>query len=175
MENLYLGAVAFGVTLLAASFVLGGKDTDSGDGADADFGLAWAPIGSLRFWVFFLTFGGGAGFALTKLGSSAVIAGVGAGAIGWLAGALAVTVIRSMTKHSASSELAPAELVGVTGTLLLPVASGQPGKVRVEIKGRTEDFVANVVEDGGNLPTGTTVLIVAEGEQGSLLVAKHEM
>ena len=175
MENLYLGAVAFGVTLLAASFLLGGKDTDHGDGGHADMGLAWAPFGSLRFWVFFLTFGGGAGFALTKLDSSPVVAGVGAGVIGWFAGALAVTVIRSMTKHSASSEVAAAELVGVTGTLLLPASPGQPGKVRVDIKGRAEDFVANVVEDGGNLPTGTTVLIVAEGDRGSLLVTKHDV
>ncbi|HEY5926031.1 MAG TPA: hypothetical protein VIV11_30300 [Kofleriaceae bacterium] len=167
------------MTLLVASFLLGGKDTDGGDGdsggAHGDMGLAWAPFGSLRFWVFFLTFGGGAGFALTQLGSSSVIAGVGAGGIGWLAGALAVTVIRSMTKHSASSELAAGELVGTTGTLTLPVGPGQPGKVRVEIKGRAEDFVANIVEDGGNLPTGTTVLIVSEGERGSLLVTKHEM
>ena len=180
LQNLYLGAVAFGVTLLVASFLLGGKDTDHGDGGHAgdghaDLGLAWAPFGSLRFWVFFFTFGGGAGFALTKLGSSSVIAGVGAGVIGWLAGALAVTVIRSMTKHSASSEVEGAELVGSTGTLILPAAPGTPGKVRVEIKGRAEDFVANVVDDGGNLPTGTMVLIVAEGERGSLLVAKHEM
>lgn len=178
MQNLYLGAIAFGVTLLAASLLLGGKDTDAGDGdggGDVDFGLAWAPFGSLRFWVFFFTFGGGAGYALTKLGSGEVVAGVGAGAIGWVAGALAVTVIRSMAKHSASSELEPAELVGSVGTLLLPVGPGRPGKVRVEIKGRTEDFVANVVEDGGELPTGTPVLIVAEGERGSLVVAKHEM
>lgn len=180
LQTLYLAAVAFGVTLLVASFLLGGKDTDhgdggSGDGGHADFGLAWAPFGSLRFWVFLFTFGGGAGYALTKLGSSSVIAGVGAGVIGWLAGALAVTVIRSMSKHSASSELTSGELVGATGTLTLPAAPGQPGKVRVEIKGRAEDFVANVVEDGGNLPTGTTVLIVAEGERGSLLVTKADV
>jgi hypothetical protein len=174
VQNIYLGAVAFGVTLLVASFLLGGKDTDHGD-THADVGLAWAPFGSLRFWVFLFTFGGGAGFALTKLGSSPVIAGVGAGAIGWFAGALAVTVIRSMAKHSASSDVAASELIGSTGTLLLPASPSTPGKVRVEIKGRAEDFVANVVEDGGNLPTGTTVLIVAEGERGSLLVAKHEM
>lgn len=177
LHNLYLGAVAFGVTLLVASFLLGGKDTDHGDGGvvHADIGFAWAPFGSLRFWVFLFTFGGGAGFALTKLGSSAVVAGVSAGVIGWVSGAMAVTVIRSMSKHSASSELEPSELVGTTGTLILPAAPGQPGKVRIEIKGRTEDFVANVVEDGGNLPTGSTVLIVAEGERGSLLVTKHEM
>jgi len=178
LETLYLGAVAFGVTLLAASFLLGGKDTDHGDSGHghADMGgLAWAPFASLRFWVFLFTFGGGAGFALSKLHSSAVVAGVGAGVIGWFSGALAVTVIRSMTKHSASSEVASRELVGSTGTLVLPASPASPGKVRVEIKGRAEDFVANVVEDGGNLPTGTTVLIVAEGERGSLLVTKHEM
>ena len=66
MQNIYLGAIAFGVTLLVASFALGGKDTDHGDhGGDA--ALAWAPFGSLRFWVFFFAFGGGAGFALTVL------------------------------------------------------------------------------------------------------------
>jgi hypothetical protein len=175
LQTLYLGAVAFGVTLLVASFLLGGKDTDSGDGGHADFGLAWAPFASFRFWVFLFTFGGGAGYALTKLGSSSVIAGVGAGVFGWVAGALAVTVIRSMSKHSASSDVAGAELVGSTGTLLLPASPALPGKVRVDIKGRAEDFVANVVEDGGNLPTGTTVLIVAEGERGSLLVTKHDV
>jgi hypothetical protein len=182
LQHLYLGAVAFGITLLAASFLLhGGKDTDAGHaGADhhpggGAAGLAWAPFGSLRFWVFFFTFGGGAGLALSKLESSEIVAGVGAVAIGWIAGALAVTVIRGMTRSSVSSEVDATELVGLTGTLILPIGPGQPGKVRVDIKGRTEDFVANLVEDGGNLPTGSTVLIVAEGDRGSLLVAKHDV
>lgn len=177
MQHIYLGAVAFGVTLLLASFLLGGKDTDHGGhhGTDSDAGLAWAPIGSLRFWVFLFTFGGGAGYALSHMGSSSVVAAIGAGAIGWLAGALAVTVIRSLSRSSVSSEVAASELVGMTGSLVLPVGPGQPGKVRLDVKGRTEDFVANVVEDGGNLPTGSTVLIVSEGERGTLLVTKHEM
>lgn len=179
MEHMYLGAAAFGVTLLIASFFLGGKDTDHGDsghhGTDAGAGLAWAPIGSLRFWVFFFTFGGGAGYALTHMGSSSVVSAVGAAAIGWVAGALAVTVVRSLAKSSVSSEVAASDLVGMTGSLVLPVGPGQPGKVRLDVKGRTEDFVANIVEDGGNLPTGSMVLIVAEGDRGSLLVAKHDV
>src|SRR5436190_10577049 len=138
MQHIYLGAIAFGVTLLVASFLLGGKDTDGDAGHDGggDIGLAWAPFGSLRFWVFMFTFGGGAGFALTKLGSSSVVAAAGAVGIGWLAGALAVTVIRSMTKNSVSSEVAGAEMIGLTGTLTLPIGPGKPGKVRVDIKGR---------------------------------------
>lgn len=179
MNHVYLGAVAFGVTLLLASLLLGGKDTDHGDGGHAhdsgDLGLGWAPVTSLRFWVFLLTFGGGAGLALTALGSSAVLAAGGALGIGWASGAIAVAIIRSLTKHSVSSELAGADLVGSTGTLVLPVGPGRPGKVRVDAKGRTEDYIANIVDEGGELPSGTAVLIVAEGDRGSLLVAKGEM
>ena len=51
----------------------------------------------------------------------------------------------------------------------------KPGKVRVDIKGRSEDFIASLHHDGAELPTGTQVLIVEEGERGSLLVAKGEM
>ena len=177
MHHVYLGAVAFGVTLLVASFVLGGKDTDHGGHASdgGDIGLGWAPVTSLRFWVFLLTFGGGAGLALGGLGSSPAIAAVGALVVGWAAGATAIAVIRSLTKHSVSSELRAADLVGATGTLMLPVAPGQPGKVRVDIKGRTEDYVANTVDDGAPLPAGAIVLIVAEADRGSLLVTKGEL
>jgi hypothetical protein len=174
LSHIYLGAVAFGVTLLVASlFFHGGKDIHHGH--DTEAGLAWAPFASIRFWVFFFAFGGGTGFALAKLGSSDVVAGVGAVGIGYASGAMAVSIIRALTRHSVSSEVGAAELVGATGTLVLPVGPGKPGKVRIEVKGRAEDFVANVVDDGGDLPSGTPVLIVAEGDRGSLLVTKHEM
>jgi hypothetical protein len=47
--------------------------------------------------------------------------------------------------------------------------------VRVEIKGRTEDFVAYLVEDEPALAAGASVLIVAERGAGALLVGKHEL
>lgn len=174
MTTVYLAAVAFGVTLLLASILLGGKDTDGGD-TSADVGLGWAPVMSLRFWVFLLAFGGGAGFALTKLGSSEIVAAIGALGIGWAAGAVAVMVVHKIGKDSVSTDVDGGDLIGTTGTLLLPVGPGKPGKVRIDIKGRSEDFVASLVEDGAELPTGAPVLVVAEGERGSLLVAKGEM
>ena len=72
LNHLFLGAVAFGVTLLVASFLLGGKDTDHGGRSRAMSapGFGWAPIASLRFWVFLFTFGGGAGLRADALGSS---------------------------------------------------------------------------------------------------------
>lgn len=178
MNHVYLGAVAFGVTLLLASIVLGGKDTDHGGHShDADgVGLGWAPVTSLRFWVFLLAFGGGAGLALGALGSSPVIAAVGAGTIGWAAGAIAVAFVRTLNKNSVSSDVKATELIGMTGALTLPVGPNKPGKVRLEIKGRAEDYIANSVDDdAAELPTGSPVLVVAEGERGSLLVAKAEM
>lgn len=175
LSHIYLGAVAFGVTLLVASFVLGGKDVHHGGDAHADAGLGWAPVLSLRFWIFAFTFGGAAGLALTELESSTTIAAVGAGVIGWVSGALAVSVIRSLTKKSVSSDVRGADLVGATGVLLLPAGPTRPGKVRVEIKGRSEDFVATVVDDGGELPTGAHVLVISEGDRGALIVAKHDV
>jgi hypothetical protein len=181
LNHVYLGAVAFGVTLLVASFLMGGKDADHGadhgghahDGGE--LGLGWAPVTSLRFWVFLFAFGGGAGLALTRLGSSELVAAIGALVIGWAAGAVAVAVVRHLTKHSVSSGLLTSEIVGATGTVVLPVGPGKPGKVRVDIKGRTEDYVANIVEDGGELPTGSAVLIVSEADGGSLLVARGDI
>lgn len=174
MTTIYLAATAFGVTLLLASLLLGGKDTDHGD-VDGGVGLAWAPIGSMRFWVFLLAFGGAAGFALTKLGSSDLVAGLGALGIGWAAGAIAATVVAKVSKDSVSSDVEATELVGTTGTLVLPVGPGRTGKVRIDVKGRSEDFVATLVDDGLALPSGAQVLVVAQGEHGSLLVAKAEM
>ena len=179
MTHIYLGAVAFGVTLLIASFVLGGKDTGHGsDGHSHDGsapGFGWAPISSLRFWVFLFTFGGGVGLALTYLGSSTAISAVGAGVVGWVSGALAVSIIGGLSRGSVSSLVGAGELIGTTGTLTLPAGPGKPGKVRIDIKGRSEDFIASVVDDGGDLPSGTPVMIVSEGDRGALLVAKHEM
>jgi hypothetical protein len=172
--TIYLAAVAFGVTLLLASLLLGGKDTDSDGEVEMDV-VGWAPITSLRFWVFLCAFGGGAGVALTYLGSSELVAAGGALGVGWVAGASAVAIIDHLRKHSVSSELVARELVGTTGTLVLPVAPGKPGKVRIEVKGRQEDFVANLVDDGVALDTGASVLVVAEGDHGTLLVAKAEM
>jgi hypothetical protein len=178
LNHLFLGSVAFGVTLLLASFFLGGKDTDHGGHGHGDSapGFGWAPFSSLRFWVFMFTFGGGAGLALDALGSSELVAGLGALGVGWLSGAIGVTVVRKVSAASQSSHVFGSELIGATGTLVLPVGKDKPGKVRVDVKGRQEDFVANLIDEAAaELPTGTQVLIIAEGERGTLLVNKSEL
>ena len=178
MSHIYLAAVVFGAVLLVASFVVGSKDVDHGGGHahdDGAPGLAWLPIASLRFWVFLFAFGGATGWVLERLEDNVALAAGGAIGVGWISGALAVAIIRALTKRSVSSEVGARELVGATGQLVLPAGPGKPGKVRIDVKGRTEDFVAHVVEDSPDLATGTHVLIVAEGDPGALLVAKHDV
>ena len=50
-----------------------------------------------------------------------------------------MTVVRTMSKNSVSSDVGARELVGQTGVLTLPVGPGRPGKVRVDVKGRAEE------------------------------------
>lgn len=174
MSHIYLGAVAFGLTLLVASmFFHGGKDTDHAH--DWAVGLYWVPVTSIRFWMFLFIFGGAAGEVLLARDESEMVAAIGAVSVGWLSGAMAVAIIRSVSKRSVSSAVEAKQLIGATGTLLLPVGPGKPGKVRIALGDRAEDYVANIVDDGGDLPSGSSVLIVAEGDLGSLLVTKSEM
>jgi hypothetical protein len=185
--HVYLGALVFGATLLVASTILGGKDVHAGGGGGGHGhhdggagGWGWLPIASLRFWIFVMAFGGAAGLGLDALGEPELVSGLGAGGTGWLSGVLAVGVIRRIARTSGTSQILGKELVGATGHLVLPVGPGKdkPGKVRVAFKGRNEDYIAHSVDDdaaAAALPAGTSVLIVAEGERGSLLVAKAEM
>jgi hypothetical protein len=181
----YLIAVAFGGTLLTASLVMGGKDADAGHG-DGDAGdgghdgdghggaFDWLPLTSLRFWTFFFTFGGAVGTALTLLGSPAsalIVAGAAVG-VGAASGIGSVAAVKALAAGSADSSTSPAELVGTTGHLLLGAGPSEPGKVRVEVKGRVQDFIATSDEP---LPTGARVLIVSSQADGRLVVTKNEI
>lgn len=188
MHTAYLIALGFGLTLLVASLVLGaahdgaGHDGDAatggGDHGAGDHGhglAAWAPLASLRFWTFALAFGGGVGLALERLGTAAGVAAGAAVVVGWTCGAASVAVVRALARRSVSSALTGQELVGCSGTLLLPVAPGQPGKIRLVVKGQAADYIARLGAGEAALATGAAALVVAEEADGALLVAPGEM
>lgn len=201
MLTIYLLAVAFGGTLLGASLLLGGKGGDHpalGDGGgdadgvgghdagghdhvhdhhdgdmDVDGLLAWLPLKSVRFWSFFMAFGGAIGCALTVGGviSSAVLVAVLALVVGWATGLGAVTAVRLAGARSADSMTRPGELIGTTGILLLGAGAQSPGKIRIEVKGRVQDFIVET-DDQDPLSTGTKVLVIGSTSGGRLTVTK---
>jgi hypothetical protein len=173
----YLVAVGFGGTLLLATLVLGasGHHT-SGDGHAHPLGAhdfnAWLPIGSLRFWTFFLGFGGGVGAILSAQGiaAPAVIGGV-AVVIGWVTGVVAVAVVRAMRGTAVDSNVGEPEIIGASGTVIVAVPAGGIGKVRFQSKGRSFDLVAEG-EYSAAIPSGASVIVVGRGEDGRVLVSR---
>ncbi len=185
MLQVYLGALAFGGTLLIASLLLGhgqkdldgadeggGKDSDTKDTGGDSF--AWLPVASLRFWTFLLAFGGAAGALLTWAGSLPVpgVAGI-AGGVGWISGVAMVGAMRTLRRGSAGSELALAELHGESAQVLIAIPMGGVGKVRLNAKGRVVDLIAET-EDTLPLPAGSTVMILGEGAEGRVQVTRSE-
>lgn len=175
MLALYLTALGFGGTLLIATIVLGGGHHQTGDAGHHPLGAndfnAWLPIGSLRFWTFFLGFGGGVGAILTYQGvAAAAVVGALSVVIGWVTGVVAVAVIRALRGTSVDSTVGEPDLIGASGTVVVGIPAGGIGKVRFQAKGRSFDLVAEG-EYSAAVPTGAPVIVVGHGEDGHVLVS----
>lgn len=180
MGFVYLAALVVGGVLVVGSLVTGlddhelDADADGELDADAD-GAAdvWLPFASLRFWTFVLAFGGLTGtlltfFALAPPWLTAVLA-LG---VGWVCGAGVSWAIRRLRRDEISSEVREADYVGASARVLLPVGRGRTGKVRVEVRGRSVDAIAET-EDEGELPLDGEVLVYDVREDGVLLVTRR--
>lgn len=178
----YVFALVLGGVLLAASMVLGGKDVDGG--ADAghdvsgdhdvdhaheahhgashgDLGGFFAVLGSMRFWTFFMAFFGLTGLVLEGLELTAnvwVARGLAIG-VGYLTGWATVRLIQHLAANETGVAASVDDYVGRSGEVLIRVAPGSLGKVRIELKGTTVDVLA-VIEDDEVLEAGAHALIV---------------
>jgi hypothetical protein len=173
----YLASAAFGAVLIAASVVTGHGHSDAGggdaggaggdaaggdgggDGAGSDSSHGPFAVLGLRFFTFGTAFFGITGIVLTALGAAAVpvvaaisaVAGVGAG-YG------AARIVGDLMRRPVGALGPASSQVGRQGRLLLPVAAGQRGKVRLQLPGGSVDLVAEAFSDP--LPAGTPVVVV---------------
>jgi membrane protein implicated in regulation of membrane protease activity len=165
MLQIFLIALIVGAGLLLFSLFAsgdgGGKpeidghaDLDAGHGHDHDHGLdagalAWLPLASLRFWTFFMAFFGATGTALTftERDINAWVLLAIAVAMGYVCGAAAVSVFRYMRRSETTSNLAVDDYIGETAVVRVAVARGKTGKVRLELKGRTLELLAETEEE----------------------------
>jgi membrane protein implicated in regulation of membrane protease activity len=164
---IYLGSLLFGGVLIAASAfggadhggeIHGGGDAGHGGSHDQNQGSAWISLFGLRFWSFGTTFFGITGLVLRAIGSSALAPLVSAG-VGVAAGLGASAAFRRLTGETVGQVRDAAALVGREGKLLLPVARGQRGKVRLGQPGGGDvDLLAE--SDDEVLASGAEVLIV---------------
>ena len=169
----YVFALIAGGILLGASIVLGGTheaDADMGahgaghagaeDHAPGAFGGALAMLVSLRFWTFFLAFFGLTGMVFTIFDLAPwIVTAVAAAVMGLAAGVGASLIVKQLSGRESNSASSSADYVGKTALVLVPIAKGQLGKIRLTLKGSTVDVLAASDEEPG-FATKDEVLIV---------------
>ena len=134
----------------------GGGNASHGEAQNQ--GLAWVSLFGLRFWSFGSTFFGITGLVLRAIGWSALAPLVSAG-VGAAAGLVASATFRRLTGETVGQVRDAAAFVGREGKLLLPVARGQRGKVRLGLPaGGDVDLLAESEDEA--LASGAEVLIV---------------
>jgi membrane protein implicated in regulation of membrane protease activity len=203
LGSLILGGGLLVVSALLGGKDTGGHDHDADHdadhGADADHDAdhdhghevsyaqlgtsdaLWMPLLSMRFWTFFLAFFGLMGLLLqgmTKLGLIGAPWGVSLGmaiGAGAIAGYLISNILRRLKRERVNSEVVPeTDYEGKAGEVLLDVAPGDPGLVRLEVKGVSIDVTALALdEQTPRLKRGSKV-IVLEYRDGKVVVAPFE-
>ncbi|MCA9538960.1 MAG: NfeD family protein [Myxococcales bacterium] len=137
--------------------------------AAADTGL-WLPFFSLRFWTYFAAAFGLTGTVLSLLGSvfEPMIGGV-AGVTGFVAGTAMAYAMRLLRRGEAHSAIGVDDYDGAEGVVLVTVTDGEPGKVRLQLKGESIDVLATTTEPGPIAAGEPVVVIEMIGPQARVI------
>lgn len=193
MLTLYLIALAIGGTLVVASLLFGGDaeadadvdadidcdaglDVDVHAGGDVGHGLDfgdWLPVTSIRFWTFFLAFFGLTGTLMQGLGVIDMkwVTVAISSAVGWVCGTATVIAYRKLKRDVVNSHIGEADFVGATGTIVVAVAKGNAGKIRLQMGGRTVELIAET-EDDEEFAAKQNAIVFKVKENGSVLIAR---
>jgi membrane protein implicated in regulation of membrane protease activity len=135
--------------------------------------MGWFPVASLRFWTFFSAFFGLTGVVIDAGSLAGQWVGLGvAGAVGYVCGTTITRLIRKLRRERVDSSLAADDCVGETARVILPVGNDQVGKVRLELKGRTIELLAETEDEGLELSPGQACVIYGLKEDGRAVVTR---
>ena len=164
-------------------------DLDADADADADHDghvgvgdALWLPVLSIRFWTFFLAFFGLTGLSLEGLRVGGLV-GAPWGVVlalsivaGFVSGWVVSRIVQQLKQAKVSSEVVPEhDYAGKAAEVLLDVAPGDPGLVRLDVKGVSVDVTAVLASpEVGPLRRGSKVIVLAY-EQGKVRVAPFEV
>ena len=134
----------------------------SASDASPDMQALWLPIFSFKFWTFGSCFFGLTGCCLIWFGpetSNATISTISA-LVGIGTGATAAWALRRLQTRESDSTVRTADLVGVQGTVAIPIDAGEPGTVRLHVKEALVEYKA-VATDEQTLELGASVVVTA--------------
>ena len=189
MLTVYILAAIVGGILVLASALMGGEH-DTHFGGDAHFGDAdfqgidghegihsdvYLPFLSLRFWTYFAACFGVTGLLLTNFSSASVVTvAVVAVVTGIVAGFATHAIMSRMRDAESDSGVKVEHLVGREGRVLVRVAPGNEGKIRLDVKGELVDLTAFTQEDIPLIP-GDRALVVSIDEGRANVVSYTAM
>ncbi|MEZ4385768.1 MAG: DUF1449 family protein [Nannocystaceae bacterium] len=174
MTSLYLFSLVSGGIVLLASILIGDKESDAGDldlhgdvhpdlpahsrrlGAAALLALA---LRSLRFWTFALTFFGLTGVSLAAFVDDERALLLLAAAVAFAIGLLAFLIIRRLAATETNTAADERDFVGKRARVVVAVAPGGLGKVRVASRAGAVDLLAKTDESDA-LAVGDDALII---------------
>ena len=88
--------------------------------------------------------------------------------VGYISGLGAVRLLKKLTKESVGKVVNRDDLVGTVGALVLPVAPGVEGKIRMNVGGRTLEQSAFCDEE---IKAGSKVLVISVHKDGGVWVS----
>lgn len=139
-------------------------DVDAGDAGDAVLATFLGPLVSIRFWTFFTAFFGLTGTLLTllKLSNPVTIAGTSLG-MGLACGYSVAMLMKLLKTSQVAHELIPERDYPMkAATVVLDVAPGEPGIVRIDVSGTSIDIDADVhATDMPNFKRGSKVIVLS--------------
>ncbi|MCA9663174.1 MAG: DUF1449 family protein [Myxococcales bacterium] len=175
MTSLYLFSLVSGGIVLLASILIGDKDSDPGDldlhgDVHPDLpergvrrlsagALVLLALRSVRFWTFALTFFGLTGVSLAGAVDDERALLVLAAAVAFAIGLLAFLVIRRLAVTETNTAADERDFVGKRARVIVAVASGGLGKVRVESRAGAVDLLAKT-DEAEPLAVGDDALII---------------
>jgi hypothetical protein len=133
-------------------------------------------VTSFKFWTFGLCFFGLTGLVLSHLrvSLSPLLVVLIAIAMGLLAGTAMSSILLSLRRQHADSLIRSEDLVGLIGTVEIPFDAMTRGKVRLEVKGTSRDFVA-MTDHPSLLVYGTSVMVVGTKNNQVWVVAEETL
>jgi len=175
---MYLVAAIVGLGLIIFTAIAGGHDAHIDHDITGDSEIHWddvglAPFLSLRFWTYFAATFGLTGATLTYLKPQNEQQNLVASIVGGVVvGLLVHFVMRALRRSESSSAAHVDDLIGKEGRMLVAIRDGQPGKVRLDVKGDLIDMLA-LPQSGTTAEAGETVYVLAI-ENDRAIVARRQ-
>jgi membrane protein implicated in regulation of membrane protease activity len=134
--------------------------------------LWFSLLKSVKFWTFSSCFFGLTGVVLSGLNLPPLLVLLLAVGMGLICGTAIAATLRLLYRRQVDSLARTTDLVGLTGTVELPFDPDSRGKVRLQVKGTTIDFIA-YTDEKNTFQRGDLVLVVGT-DQNRLWVVSAE-